>query len=34
VQGVTFLERGTRLASAGADQTVRLWALTDPPKKK
>ena len=27
VQGLAFLARGTRLASVGADQTVRVWDL-------
>ena len=32
VQGVALLAQGTRLASVGADQTVRLWDLTAPAK--
>ena len=32
VQGVTFLANGARLATVGADQTVRLWDLTEPKK--
>ena len=32
VQGVTFLAQGTRLASVGADSTVRMWDLTEPKK--
>jgi WD40 repeat protein len=31
VEGLAFLEKGARLASASADQTVRIWDLT--PKK-
>src|SRR5207302_249859 len=27
VQGIQFLSRGTRLASTGADQTIRVWGL-------
>ncbi len=34
VQGVTFLDQGTRLASVGADRTVRLWNLIEPARKK
>ena len=33
VEGVVFTGQGTRLATVGADQTVRLWDLTEPPKK-
>jgi WD40 repeat protein len=33
VQGVVFVGQGTRLASVAADQSVRLWDLTDPMKK-
>ena len=32
VQGVVFLAQGTRLATVGADQTVRLWDLAAPAK--
>jgi WD40 repeat protein len=34
-QGVVFLDKGTRIASVGADKTARVWDLIPPaPKKK
>ena len=30
VQGVVLVAQGTRLASVGADRTVRIWDLTNP----
>ena len=31
---MVFIEQGTKIATVSADQTVRIWDLTDPPKKK
>ena len=33
VEDVLFILEGTRLASVSADQTVKIWDLTEPPKK-
>ena len=33
VEGLAFLNQGQQLASTGADQTVRIWDLTEPKKK-
>ena len=33
VEGLAFLAQGTRIATVGADQTVRLWDLVEAPKK-
>jgi len=32
VEGVAFFAQGTRLVSVGADQTLRLWDLSEPKK--
>ncbi len=33
VEGLAFINQGQRLASAGADRTLRIWDLTEPKKK-
>ena len=32
VEGMALFAEGTRLASVGADQTIRLWDLAEPKK--
>ena len=33
IEGLAFVNLGQQIASTGADQTLRIWDLTEPKKK-